>query len=739
MTEEFLESFDVVIVGGGPRAVALVQRLTARLAQRSAPGTVIGDSSGTAESPHPDKPLMRIAVVDAVEVGPGATWRTDQTSQFLNNTPVCETTIYPDESTPIDGPLGGGPTLVEWIDEVTQRDHHEPPWVIDEARELTPDSFSTRRLQGVYYGEQLARAEAAGFVCVDRFIGIAEQIEYDDAVVREDDAPAHACRTVLLADGRRLRGRTVVLAQGMVQSRPDPSVQAFSAGAERLRLRYIEPGMPTERPWHEIPENEDCIIRGLGANFFDVVAELTAGRGGRFIPVPGDPSGRLRYLPSGHEPRLHAVSRRGVPYRGKGVAGPSGKPRYGAPVFATPQWFDSLERSGRLLRFGRDVWPTIAAEFAHAFGAALAARDPGALPAGIEKFNQALIEVILESGGDGIDATAAANTRADATSPVTQIDAVNNRIDTVLAAHIDRPEGHSDAFRLDLLMRPTRGLPVSEEEWHALIAELIEAELDSIAHPLESPRQAVNLAMAAVRGRVAQLVAKGLIEGESLVTEVQGWFESNSIFLASGPPGGRVRQVIALIEAGIVSFVGPQSTVAIDEGKRCFVAHSPLTGISVEACTFAEARMSKGDVTHTDDPLIRALLEAGRARIHRLPLGDVGHQAAAAGERTVATQSIEAVPPTSAAAPLGLVAADGTVDPHVMVLGIPASSTQPGSAIGAAPRVPSPLLTGADIAARTIIDFSVVRDSSAQPALNSRTGDAECGPHVRSALGLHAS
>ena len=690
MREEPLESFDVVVVGGGPRAVSLVQRLTARLAD-----AVVTPESAPARTPLlSERPLMRVAVVDPIEVGPGATWRTDQTSQFLNNTPVSETTIYPDESTPIDGPLGGGPTLVEWIGEVARRRHHELPWVLEEARALTPDSFSTRRLQGVYYAEQLARAEEAGLVAVDRIIGMAERIEYDDATGHDVGTLTSGFRTVRLAGGRELRGRFVVLAQGMVQSTPSPAVRALSEDAHRLGLRYIEPGMPTERPWHEIPAGEECIVRGLGANFFDVVAELTAGRGGRFTPVPGDELGRLKYLPSGHEPRIHAVSRRGVSYRAKGVAGPGGKPRYGTPVFATPQWFDSLERCGGLLDFGCGVWPTIAAEFAHAFVAALAARDTSAVPAGLAGFHASLIaaigDVARRDGGAVTDSSS-------------RIDEVNARIDEVLATHIDRPEGHPEAFRLDLLMRPTRGCAISVAEWHRHIGEFIEAELDAIAHPLESPRQAVSLAMAALRGRVAGLVARGQIEGRSLVTEVHGWFESNSIFLASGPPGHRARQVMALLEAGIVRFVGPLSTVTIDESQRCFIASSPLTGIRVKAHTFAEARMSKGSVTHTDDPLLRSLLDAGRARIHRFPVADSLNTEESSIELTVASQSIEAVPPTAPVAPLGLVTAGGAVDPRILVLGIPASSTQPGSAIGATPGVPSPLLAGADRAAHSII------------------------------------
>lgn len=825
MTEQ--QHFDVVVVGGGPRAVALIGRLTARLAEQARQGesaaisslglsrtlSSTGKTSIGAGARAPEKPLVRVAVVDAVAVGPGATWRTNQTEQFLNNTPISETTIYTDESTPIDGPLMAGPTLVDWVREIVERGTHELPWVVEEARTLTPDSFSSRRLQGVYYAEQLARVEAAGFVSVERIIGVAQEIEYE-APGQDDDAAAtvftllaedaghrneevsETGRTVRLADGRRLRGRTVVLAQGMVQAKPGPSVQAFIEGAERLGLLYIEPGMPSERPWHTIPAGEDCIVRGLGANFFDIAAELSAARGGRFEPVPGNELGRLRYIPSGEEPRLWAISRRGIPYRAKGLAGPKGKPRYGQAVFATPAWFESLERSDTPLFLGRDVWPRMAAEFGYAFAAALAARDPAALPAGLDTLRRDLAEALYSFTAE-YNAGYANNTSEYATEtvinhalrqantstePVTPegaaqvvgkrailpdnlatpegaAQAINARIDAVLARHIDRPEGHPEAFRIDLLDRPTGGRVVGAEEWDRHVAELIEVELDAIANPLESPRQAVNLAMAATRGRVARLAALGLIEGSSVATELDGWFESDSLCLASGPPGVRVRQVIALIEAGLLHLVGPESQVAIDKGNGLFTAFSPITGVQVEARNFVEARMSKGKVNHTDDPLIRSLLASGRARIHRLPVNrlsaetvdspiptnvgspvsvhegslaprstssltseNTGSQASESARPlapedvssqvsvhadvpgdTVATQSIEAVRPTALNAPLALVAAGGNADPHVLVLGIPANSTQPGSAIGAAPGIPSPLLTGADIAARSIL------------------------------------
>ena len=68
-----------------------------------------------------------------------------------------------------------------------------------------------------------------------------------------------------------------------------------------------------------------------------------------------------------------------------------------------------------------------------------------------------------------------------------------------------------------------------------------------------------------------------------------------------------------------------------------------------------------------------------------------------------------------------LVGADGTVDESVVVLGIPVQSTQPGSAIGAAPGVPSPLLAGADVAAKQVVARSALR----------RTAPAELEPAAR--------
>ncbi|NGZ99815.1 hypothetical protein G5V59_04410 [Nocardioides sp. W3-2-3] len=55
-------------------------------------------------------------------------------------------------------------------------------------------------------------------------------------------------------------------------------------------------------------------VRGLGLTFYDSLALLTEGRGGRYV----DDGTALRYLPSGNEPLIVAGSRSGVPLRARG-------------------------------------------------------------------------------------------------------------------------------------------------------------------------------------------------------------------------------------------------------------------------------------------------------------------------------------------------------------------------------------------------------------------------------------
>src|SRR5699024_1043085 len=170
---------------GGPRAVATIIRLADRLRAgntedaehppAAADSTVTPHSQDTSLSRA--RPL-RLAIVDALEVGSGATWLTTQPAQYLNNTTASATTLYPDESTPMSGPPSPGPDLVTWMREVADAGAHRAgDWVVEEAGALRALDFTSRRLQGVYYRDQLDRAIAAGDFAVEEFLTTVIDLE----------------------------------------------------------------------------------------------------------------------------------------------------------------------------------------------------------------------------------------------------------------------------------------------------------------------------------------------------------------------------------------------------------------------------------------------------------------------------------------------------------------------------------------------------------------------------------
>ena len=649
---------DLVIVGGGPRAVSVVERLTAR---------------GSAERP------VRVVVVDRFEVGAGATWRTDQSPELLNNTYSGHTTIYPDDSTPMSGPVTPGPDLVQWARDVVAGAPRvtappsagwsagpRPDWVVAEAAAVEPWSYPTRRLQGVYFREQLEAILARGGVELTAVVGTVVGI--DPAGESGGDAgtagrstgeadPARALRTVRLADGRVVRTRAVVLAQGMIQAQRSPETRERIAAAERHGLVYVEPGMPAERDWDVVPAGEDVVVAGLGANFFDVVAVLTAGRGGRF--VPGDSPFDLTYLPSGREPRLLVGSRRGLPYRSKSWYG-GFPPRY-VPRLATREWFAQAATVPDQ-DFVRDVWPQLAREFVVAHLTTLVQHHPTTVPS-----------VVADDGelpADLLDRIAA-----------TELADLNALVRDVVVA----PERWLDVERLD---RPDVHRPLPEQ-WRAWTRQWVAAEHESITRPFASPRSAVNRAMAVLRGQVAGLVRAGAIHPASVTRDVRGWFDALGLALASGPPPERTAQLLALVRAGVVELLGEGLTVTVEDGR--FVARTQVVGREHRVRAFVETRMSKGHADVTDDPLLRSLLDSGRARLHArtAPDGSV-----------VRTRSLDCTPEE-----FHLVDAGGRPDPQVIVIGIPAGDVQPGSAIGATPGVPSPLIAGADRAAAQVLEL----------------------------------
>jgi hypothetical protein len=159
------------------------------------------------------------------------------------------------------------------------------------------------------------------------------------------------------------------------------------------------------------------------------------------------------------------------------------------------------------------------------------------------------------------------------------------------------------ADRLDLaaLDRPLAGEHhATHEDFQRALRERIESDLRRRHDPEHSPDLAVFLGLLSVYG---QLVKLG---------DIGPWWHGFFSSLASGPPGPRLRQMLALSRAGVLRFVGADMTVTAEDGV--FRASSPtVPGHVVEARALVEARLPEPTVRRARDPLLRELHADGAA------------------------------------------------------------------------------------------------------------------------------
>lgn len=125
----------LAFIGGGPRAVGLLERLIAnapRLAERTE---------------------LTILLFDPYPAGPGRIWRYDQSPSLKMNSLAEDVAVYNDLSCSIMGPHVTGPTLAEWAERVRTGDIAfipPDPRVRAEIEHLGPKDFATRRLTSCY-------------------------------------------------------------------------------------------------------------------------------------------------------------------------------------------------------------------------------------------------------------------------------------------------------------------------------------------------------------------------------------------------------------------------------------------------------------------------------------------------------------------------------------------------------------------------------------------------------------
>jgi hypothetical protein len=149
------------------------------------------------------------------------------------------------------------------------------------------------------------------------------------------------------------------------------------------------------------------------------------------------------------------------------------------------------------------------------------------------------------------------------------------------------------------------------EEFGKELREYIEADLARRADAEFSADLGAFMALLSVYGQMASLVQLGRLDAASQVSDLDGWFHGFFSYYASGPPPRRLEELLALQDAGLVSFAGAEMRVDADEAEGVFRASGASFPGSVPARTLVEARLPGPSVTRAADVLVRQLRDGG--------------------------------------------------------------------------------------------------------------------------------
>lgn len=585
-----------MIVGGGPRAVGVLERLAAN-------------------APELGTGRLIVHLVDPFPIGPGRIWRYEQSPLLKLNSLAADVTMFTDASSTIEGPVRPGPSLIEWAEAVRSGEvvlDAGDAAVRREIDGLRGDSFPTRRLQSLYLRWFYREAVAA----LGPDIEVREHRARATEVVGDHDGR----QLVVLDSGDTLAADLVLFSLGHSGALPTEEEAGLAAFAARHGLDYLPPSFTADADLSALAPGRDVIVRGFGLVAVDLVVLLTEGRGGRF---ERDEAGALRYLPSGREPRIVISSRRGVPYHSK-----IGSTLQGAAPEL--RWFtasvaDRLRSRGRALDFAEDVWPPIAQELLWGYYRELFTGHPERVSADWSRFAEAFsrldprASVLAASGGPRLEAAQGYAVPAlGADAPRVLDDA------RALAALVaETVPDETDRLFLPDLDRPLAGTRFEDA---AAVQEAVRAYVrgDLALRTRQEHSATMGLFLAVLRSHLllADLTASAEWTPRSRIEDLHGWWLGWFSFLASGPPAHRLDELLALSEAGVVDFLGPGIRVVASEEEGRFVASSASADRVVAAGALVDARLPQAGVATSDDALLRALVASGEAVEDLVDLGD---------------------------------------------------------------------------------------------------------------------
>jgi hypothetical protein len=240
-------------------------------------------------------------------------------------------------------------------------------------------------------------------------------------------------------------------------------------------------------------------------------------------------------------------------------------------------------------------------------------------------------------------------------------------LDSLIRRAVPSPDDRIDFETLDRPLRAVSG------DLQQRIRDYITADIARRTDDRFSADLGAFFGLLSCYGQLQRLTT---LRPESQVRDLDGWWHGFFSFMASGPPDERLRQLLALADAGIVRFLGPDMWVRPVDGV--FLAGSGWT--TVTATALVEARQPKPSVRDSTSGLLRGL--------------DGVEELLVDGGYSVRTGLLRIAPDGRLITPAG---------PHPRRFGLGFYSTERAVAAFARPRTNAPAFRQNDVTARALL------------------------------------
>jgi uncharacterized NAD(P)/FAD-binding protein YdhS len=543
----------IAIIGLGPRGLSVFDRIIAYARN---------DASATP---------LELYVFDGKEFGPGC-HTTDQNSHLLVNTVACQMTQFSDDTVRGGGPLLYGPSFADWLSSKSGSSPGAQAGHVDIDR----NGYYSRALFGDYlrwcfeYVKKLAPPHVT--IYLHNFSTVEDLERTEDGWQVFYDGHAYPVDFVFLTTGH---------ARKIPNEAERELMRQVDAGRERNpRLQLVLEPYPIRNAVSGVTERDTVAIEGIGLTSFDLLAELTSARGGIFEPCGRmEATGRLRYRPSGKEPRILLYARSGLPLTARAINQKGVFGQYKAK-FLNLAKVEELRATtpGGKLDFQQQIMPLLWCDmqFAYYFS-------------------------YLHQRHDRLTALVFSNEFLATESPEAR------------QALIDKHVSRRDQLSWDAMVNPIPARALQSrrqyDDWLRgyMWRDFEQALLGNLNSPIKSACDVL---------RDVRDVIRSAIDFAGLTEQSHRWVLSEFLpimnRLAVGPPKERIVQLLALMDAGVVcADFGPGARGVYDEEAGCFVVRGHWSDAVEQANVLVRARASLPGPLEDKSPLMRKMVKRG--------------------------------------------------------------------------------------------------------------------------------